>query len=90
MTILRTDGSGSFENDKRLTKLREILIHFELEDKIDFLHDHKGLLTVNWVEIPTVGDLIIANRAWSGFYEYTIEHNYDGMNIFVNTKEFDR
>ena len=89
MDIIRTDGGGPFENDERLTQLKELLTHFGLDEKIDLLHDHKGNLTINWTETPTVGDLIICTRAWIGFSEYEIEHTFDGMNIFVNTKSFD-
>jgi hypothetical protein len=90
MRTVRTDGTGTFENDSRLQELKELLHHFSLNDKIDFLHDHKGNLTVNWVEVPTVGDLIIVNRAWAGFGETQIEHTFDRINIFVDTKEFDK
>ena len=89
MNTVRTDGSGRFENDERLTQLKQLLTHFGLHEKIDLLHDHKGTLTVNWIEEPTIGDFIICARAWNGFNEYEINHTFDGMNIFVNTKSFD-
>jgi hypothetical protein len=90
MTILRTDGTGSFKDDSRLQEMKELLHHFSLNNKIDHLHDHKGNLTVNWNVTPTVGDLIIVNRTWAGFGETQIEHLFDKMNIFIDTKEFDR
>lgn len=90
MKIIRTDGSGRFENDARLQELKELLHHFSLKDKIDLLHDHKGNLKVNWVVVPTVGDMIILNRAWAGFGEENIEHVFDGVDIFIDVKSFDK
>jgi hypothetical protein len=90
MKTIRTDGTGRFEDDKRLQELKELTHHFSINEKINLLHDHKGNLKVNWVIVPTVGDLIILNRAWSGFGETNIEHVFDGIDIFIDTKEFDR
>jgi hypothetical protein len=89
MRTVRTDGGGTFENNERLMSLKQLLNHFGLQDKIDLLHDHKGCLTVNWTDPPTIGDLIIVGRAWNGFNDYEIDHTFDGINIFVNAKSFD-
>jgi hypothetical protein len=89
MKIIRTDGCGTFNENERLISLRNLFNHFGLEDKIDLLHDHKGYLEINWIKPPTIGDLIIASRAWNGFNEYDLQHKFNGIDININIKSFD-
>lgn len=84
MEILRTDGGGSFNKNERLIALREILQREIFGEKIYFLHDHKGLLSVNWLEKPNIDELAIVKKWWAFFGEYEITHAYRDEPILIN------
>jgi hypothetical protein len=73
MKILRTDGGGESHTDERLRTLRKMLLNFEI-DNIYLLHDHKGLLTVVWENVPNNKSKHKVEQAWEYFHEYEIEH----------------
>src|SRR5262245_26584692 len=37
--------------------------------KLTELHDHKGMLAVNWRKLPTASDIAEVHRAWEEQYE---------------------
>ena len=74
MKTLRTDGGGENFADARLSILRKLLIYWEIK-KIDKLHDHKGILTVYWNEMPNEFEQNKVKSIWADtFYEYEIYH----------------
>jgi hypothetical protein len=74
MKTLRTDGGGENFADERLSILRKLLIYFGI-NKIEHLHDHKGMLTVFWKEVPNEIEKSKVANIWADtFYEYEIEH----------------
>jgi len=47
--------------------------------KVIALHDHKGMLSVNWLTTPTIGELTEVVQAWANHYEYCLEHYVCGV-----------
>lgn len=72
MEILRTDGSYKGNDNHRLEMLRSMLKYHNL--KINTLHDHKGELTVYWVNEPNDEQKDIVRLAWEFLFEYNITH----------------
>ena len=82
--LLRTDGSGSSTDDKRL-KLFADMLSFRGQynswdfSNIEMLHDHKGLLTVTWSIRPKKEDVKELDEMWINFFfEERPEHLFKG------------
>lgn len=73
MKLLRTDSGGENFTDERLAILKKMLLYYQIT-KIFKLHDHKGLLTVTWIDMPTKNEIEKVNEAWEFFNESEIEH----------------
>ena len=74
MKILRTDGGGGSHDDERLKIVRSILNYFGWYEHIDLLHDHKGTLTVVWINEPTENEKKHLSDIWEVMSENLIEH----------------
>jgi hypothetical protein len=73
MKILRSDSGGETSANERLKNVRNILLYFDI-DKINLLHDHKGLLTVFWEKVPSDFEKEKVKDVWELFHEYEVEH----------------
>ena len=47
--------------------------------------DHKGCLTVRWLERPTDGQMSCVERAWAGEHECMLRHEWPGGAVNVET-----
>jgi hypothetical protein len=47
--------------------------------------DHKGCLTVRWLEKPTDGRMSCVERAWAGAGESMLRHEWPGGAVNVET-----
>jgi hypothetical protein len=50
------------------------------------LHDHKGLLSVNWLTPPTIRGLTEVVLAWASHNEREIDHYLVGAELDVQTE----
>jgi hypothetical protein len=53
------------------------------------LHDHKGMLSVNWLTPPTIRELSLVVRAWTYQYEEAIDHYLVGAPFDVESSGYD-
>jgi hypothetical protein len=53
------------------------------------LHDHKGLLSVNWLTPPTIRELTEVVLAWASQNEREIDHYLLGAELDVQTIGYD-
>lgn len=88
--LLRTDGGRSSTDDNRLKLLAQML-EFRGQynswdfSKIELLHDHKGMLTVTWSEVPKIEDVWEVNSIWTDFFlEEKPEHIFRGLKAYDN------
>jgi len=80
---ISTTAYRSKEESWRISRLNNVIEELKLNKKIEVLnkinniHDHKGLLSVNWKNIPTEKDMSIIKEIWLsrvGDMSDTIEH----------------
>tara|TARA_R110000787_G_scaffold90645_2_gene191273 strand:- start:531 stop:809 length:279 start_codon:yes stop_codon:yes gene_type:complete len=80
---ISTTAYRSKEESWRISRLNNVIEKLKLNkkievlNKIDNLHDHKGLLSVKWKNIPTKKDMSIIKKIWFskiGDMSDTIEH----------------
>jgi hypothetical protein len=77
---IRSDGGICrwYEDDGRLAQLIVILSARikNVSDKIDYLEDHCGCLTVHWKERPTTWERTTVKKAWEFFSEDCVSHEF--------------
>ena len=75
MTKLTTEcrGSGCSERRRRF----EVELGYEVGRKISKLHDHRGILFVNWAERPSAEDIAAVNDAWGRHESDSVTFHYE-------------
>jgi len=74
---------GAHRETSRLTRMADVARRVfgadpSVGDKIDMLHDHKGCLTVTWLQRPSAHDQRVVAQAWEDECECEIEHDWPG------------
>jgi hypothetical protein len=75
MIVTAQDGQPS-----SLERLRHIEAELEnnIRKKISKLHDHKGILFVNWTERPSVQEIAILIEVWGRHEDDPVTYHYEG------------
>lgn len=74
MTDVTAEGEGL-----RLDRLRrvEAELGYAISEKISRLHDHKGVLFVNWTERPNAEEINIILDAWGRYEKVPVVYHYE-------------
>jgi hypothetical protein len=67
------DGSVCLERRRRF----EVELGYEVSKKISKLHDHRGILFINWAERPSVQDIAAVIDAWGRDESDLITYHYE-------------
>jgi hypothetical protein len=75
MIVTAQDGQPS-----SLERLRRVEAELEniIRNKISKLHDHKGILFVNWTERPSVQEIAILIELWGRHEDDPVTYHYEG------------
>ena len=75
MTNVRTECDGSVCPERR--RRFEVELGYEVGRKISKLHDHRGILFVNWAERPSAQDIAAVTDAWGRYESDPITYHYE-------------
>ena len=62
------------DDNARMKLVESLFIHFELDEIVDSVVDHKGTLSVYWKHLPDTDCVSKVNSIWELFNEFTVEH----------------
>jgi len=75
MTNLTAECDGSVCPERR--RRFEVELGYEVSKKISKLHDHRGILFINWAERPSVQDIAAVMDAWGRDESDHITYHYE-------------
>lgn len=74
------------EESYRINRLKSVVAYLELDPRVDMelncLHDHKGVLSAYFYEVPRESDLLAIHKAWK-------EQEEEEMEVFYRTGDFE-
>ena len=87
MMDLRAESGGSLCSERR--RQFEVELGYEIGRKISGIHDHAGILFVNWAERPSAQDIAAVTDAWGRHERDPIMHHYEkGVELVGSAPRF--
>jgi hypothetical protein len=65
----------------RLRRLQQKLKEKTFAPYISAIHDHKGILCVNWMYRPATSELVVVTDLWTSEDEHASNHYVNGVHL---------